>query len=325
MTAARRNALVIIVIATLLGSAFGLSFAVALDRPTPHGVPAGLVADPATRRAGAELQARTHGGLAFRRYPTRAAVEQAIDWQQIYAGIVPADPGARLLVASAAGSSVAHILEAAAAGTPIPVVDLRPLPAGDSAGLIPFYLVLAATVTGFVTMFQLADRASGLSLRAWFASIGALALVFGGVLTLLTGPAFGAQHGPLDAVWGALAGMVAVAALWGATMLVVAGIWTFIPTFGFLMVLGLPDNGGVVQPALQPPFYRFVYRFLPEGAAVQTVRNLLYFRGYQHAGPIIVLAAWVAGLAAVLLLVAWLKRQTPGGRPFHARKQPAPG
>jgi hypothetical protein len=324
MSTSHRNAIIIIAIASLIGPAFGVSFTLALDRPQPHNVPAGIVVTDSTRQAAADLETRTQGGLAFRPYPTTATVKRAIEQQQIYAGLVPSGTGAQLLVATAAGSTVAHVFEQAA-GTQSAVMDVRPLPDGDSSGLLAFYLTLAATVTGFVTIFQLHGHASRLSLRSWLLCVLGLAVIAGGMLAILTGPVLGAQHGPLPEVWAAIAAMITVAALWASTMEVLAGPWVFIPTFGFLMVLGLPSSGGAVAPPLLPAFYRFLAQFLPPGAAVDTIRNALYFRDAQHAGPIVVLAAWIVCLIAALLLATRLRGRTPGGQPYHRSAAPSEG
>ena len=52
---------------------------------------------------------------------------------------------------------------------------VRPLPAGDPQGLVPFYVTLAATIMGFISMFQLRANAAPLSLRAWLVLIALLA------------------------------------------------------------------------------------------------------------------------------------------------------
>ncbi|MDG4825363.1 hypothetical protein O7635_26250 [Asanoa sp. WMMD1127] len=314
MDPTHRNALIVIAVACVIGPLFNASFTLALDRPTPRDVPAGIVVTTATERAAAELQARTRGGFAFRPYGTAAAVEEALRDQDIYAALVPFGAEARLLVASAAGSSVARVFERAAAG--IPVVDVRPLPAGDSAGLLPFYLTVAATVTGFVSMLQLRAHAATLSLRRWLLCMVGLAVVAGGVMTVVTGPLISAQAGPFPAVWATVAGMIMVAALWAATMQILTGPWTFVPTFLFLMVLGLPSSGGAVAPPLLPGFFRILAELLPAGAAVDTLRNLLYYRDAPHAGPIFVLAAWLLFLLGSLLVAARLRGRTPGGDPF---------
>lgn len=69
MRASWRNALIIIALADVVGTAFGSSFTLALDRPKPHGVPAGIVITGSTTQAAAGLQARTDGGFMFRPYP----------------------------------------------------------------------------------------------------------------------------------------------------------------------------------------------------------------------------------------------------------------
>jgi hypothetical protein len=311
MTTTNRNALVVIVVACLLGTAFGGSFTVALDRPRPSQVPAGIVVGPSTHQAAAEIEARTQDGLAFRPYPTPAAVKRAIDQQEIYAGLVPFDGGAQLLVASAAGSSLADILRRAA-GTEIPVLDLRPLPESDASGLLPFYLVLAATVTGFVAVLQLHTHAPQLSLRGLLLSISSLAMGAGGMFGIVTGPLLGSQQGALPEVCATVAGMIVVAALWCSAMQGFFGPWKFIPTFGFLMVLGIPSSGGAVAPPLLPRGYRFLAQVLPTGAAIETIRGALYFPDAQRVESILVLIAWSLGNLALLLIArrqSWATRR----------------
>lgn len=194
------------------------------------------------------------------------------------------------------------------------MTDLRPLPEGNSAGLLPFYLILAATVTGFVTMLQLRAHASRLSLRAWLGCVLALAVLVGGTLAVLTGPVIGAQHGPLPELWAAIAGMTAVAALWASTMEVLAGAWNFIPTFGLLMVIGIQSSGGAVAPPLLPRSTASS-RSSSRQALLSTRSVTLYFTDAQNAEPVIVPAAWIAGLLAALLLATRLRGRTPGGQP----------
>jgi hypothetical protein len=200
----------------------------------------------------------------------------------------------------------------ARSASPITVVDLRPLPTGDPEGLIPFYVTLAATVTGFVTMLQLGAHASRLSLRGWLACIAALAATAGLLLTVVIDPVIGALHGPFLELWLAIAAMIGVAALWCSTMQALAGAWAFIPTFGLLMILGIPSSGGAVAPPLLPGFYRFLDLFLPSGATVETIRNAVYFRNAQHLEPILVLVSWIICLLTALILAARFGGRTPG-------------
>jgi hypothetical protein len=153
-----RNALVIIAIAVVMAALFAASYSLALGRATPHHITVGLVGRPAQRPAliGA-LERATLGALTFRPYGSAAAAQQAIAQQATYAALVPGPGRPQLLISSASGASVARVLEHAAeaaqgAGQPVRVVDLHPLPPADPQGLISFYVTLAASFVGFVTI-----------------------------------------------------------------------------------------------------------------------------------------------------------------------------
>src|SRR5919198_759300 len=110
-----RHALIVMAITMTMACLFVVSYSLALGRPIPHHIPAGLVGDTATQpKLVAQLETATHGGLAFRPYRSVSAAERAIDEQRIYAALVLDGRQARLLVASAAGSSVSRVLETAA-------------------------------------------------------------------------------------------------------------------------------------------------------------------------------------------------------------------
>ena len=85
------------------------------------------------------------------------------------------------------------------------------------------------------------------------------------------------------------------------------------PTWGLFIAIGDAASGGAVALPLLPAFYRFVGRFLPNGATVETVRNAVYFRHSQKLEPIIVEAAWIVCSLLTVLLAAELRGQTPGG------------
>jgi hypothetical protein len=90
-------------------------------------------------------------------------------------------------VASAAGASVARVLEQVTAADPwVRVVDTHPFPSSDPEGLDLFYLMLVATILDFLTVFQVRANASGLGLRGWTAFVVSFALATS--LTLVAGP-----------------------------------------------------------------------------------------------------------------------------------------
>jgi hypothetical protein len=214
----------------------------------------------------------------------------------------------RLLVASAAGISLARDLEQAAeqisqtSAGPLTAVDLHPLPRSDPQGLVTFYVMLAATILGFLTTMQLNMNTSGLSIRAWLASIAALALAGGLVLTVAVGSGIGALRGPLPELWAALAAQIAVAALFCLTMIRLFGRWAIVPTWGLLVLIGNAAAGGANAAPLLPSFYEFVGRFLPNGATAEIIRNAVYFPDHQHLEPMIVQALWLACTFGALML-----------------------
>lgn len=313
-----RNALVVMAVAIVMASVFAVSYSLALGRPVPHHVPTAIVGSPASRPAlVSALEAATRDGLDLRTYGSLSRVERMIGTQRIYGALVLDRSPPRLLVASAAGTSVARLLEQAAlqvpprAGGPLRVVDVHPLPPRDPEGLVSFYVTLAATILGFVTMFQLRANAPGLTLRAWLTCIATLASLGGLVVALVSDPLIGALRGPFGELWAALAAEIAVAAMFCSTMLALIGRWAIVPTWGLLVAIGNASSGGAVAAPLLPAFYRFIGRFLPNGATVETIRNAVYFRHDQQLEPIIVEATWFVCTLGALLLAARLGGRKP--------------
>jgi hypothetical protein len=222
-----------------------------------------------------------------------------------------------MLVASAAGASLARVVEQAAqrgsvrANRTLAIDDVRPLPPSDPQGLVAFYVTLASTVIGFVSIFQLRAHARGLSLRAWLGFIAGLALSAGLTLAVLAGPVMGSLHGALPEIWGILALEIMAAAIFNSTMLVLVGNWAIVPTWLTFVVLGNTSSGGAVATPLLPALYAFIGRWLSPGATVEALRSAVYFRHFQHLEPFIVLVSWVVGGLAALLVARRLRGSGP--------------
>jgi hypothetical protein len=313
-----RTALIIVAIASITGAVFVTSYSLALGRAKPHEIPIGLVGNPnGSPGIVAALERGVDGQLAFRSYDSARDAETAIGEQQVYAALVLEPGRPRLLVASASGASVARVLEEAAEGvsqsgvSDLQVVDLHPLPSSDPQGLIAFYIMLAATILGFLTIFQLVANARGLSLRAWLAVVLLLAVVGGFLLALATDPIIGALHGPFAELWAALGAEIAAAALFASTMVVLIGRWAILPTFTLFIIFGNASSGGAVAPPLLPPFYELIGRFLPPGATVETIRTAVYFPSAQHWEPILVMTIWLICTLAGLLVSTKLRGRAP--------------
>jgi hypothetical protein len=323
-------ALVVVALVVTLSAAFAVLYSLALGRPTPHHIPAGLVGAarldaPRTER---DFEHALAGALAFHRYPSPAAARRALERQQIYTALVLTHRQPRLLIASAASASVARVMEQAvarvtAAGGPrVRVVDVVPLPASDPSGLTAFYVTLAATIAGFLTMFQLRANAGSLTLRSWLALVALLAVSVGAVLTVVTGPVIGALGGPFLPKWGLLSMEVACSALFTSAMLTIAHRWAVLPTWTLFVLLGNTSSGGPVAPPLLPAFDAFIGRWLPPGATVEAIRSVVYFPQTDPIHQVLVLAAWIAAGLTATLVAAHVLRRTPGGAPIEAAPDP---
>src|SRR5919197_5158130 len=201
------RAVLIAVLAIAMGSLFLTTYTLALGDPVPRRIDAALVGDAAGHARTIEaVQQVTDGSLAFRRYGSLAAAREAIDLQRVYTALDLRSARPTLYVASAAGASVARVLERISASDPrVRVVEIHPLAVSDPNGVDIFYLMLVATIVGFITIFQLRANAGGLPLRHWTAFVAVFAVVAAFVLTLVAGPVLGRLPVPVATTWGLLA------------------------------------------------------------------------------------------------------------------------
>ena len=258
------------------------------------------------------------GELALSPYPSTAAALRAVDLQQVYAALDLTSSRPALYVASAAGVSVARVLEKIAITDPaVRLTDAHPLSEHDPNGVEIFYLVLIATIIGFFSVFQARVNAPLSSVRDRVVGVLAFATVSSLVLTLIDGPWLGRLGLPVAESWGILALAVLAAESFAEVMSYGIGRWAVIPTFLFFAILGNASSGGAVAPPLLPQPFAFLSEWLPTGAAVTALRTAVYFRAYQHPQPILVLAAWAAALFGAWLVVMRRKgaRPAPALRP----------
>jgi hypothetical protein len=259
------------------------------------------------------LQRVADGSLVFHRYASVPVALHAIDEQHVYAALDLTATRPTLYVASAAGASVARVLEQVSADDPtVRVVDTHPLGTADPNGVETFYLMIVATIVGFLTVFQVRTNAGGLPLGRWTAFLVALAVAASLVFTLVDGPLLHRLDLPVLESWGILALQLLAVASFASLMAVLLGRWAILPTFLFFVVLGNSASGGAVAPPLLPPPFAFVSQWLPSGATVTALREAVYFPTYQHAHPIVVLATWATALFAAMLLVSHRLGRSPG-------------
>jgi hypothetical protein len=303
---------IIAVLAIVMGSLFVASYSLALGDPVPHHIDAALVGDPAEHESTVDaVQQVARGGLVFHRYASVTAALHAVDEQNVYAALDLSS--STLYVSSAAGASVARVLEqVAVADRGVRVVDTHPLGTHDPNGVEIFYLMLVATIVGFITVFQVGANAGPFSPRRWTAFVVGLAAGASLVFTLVDGLLLHRLTLPILESWGILTLHILAVASFCSLMVVLIGRWAIVPTWLFFVVLGNSSSGGAVAPPLLPAPFAFVSQWLPSGATVTSLRNAVYFPTYQHAQPIAVLAVWAAALFTAMILVTHKLGKSPG-------------
>ncbi len=308
------RAVFIAALTIVMGALFLTTYTLALGDPMPRQIDAALVGDPAQHpRAFAAVDQVAAGSLDFRRYDSVAAARHAIDLQQVYAALDLASARPTLYVASAAGGSVARVLERVSASDPeVKIVDTHPLSPSDPNGVDIFYLMLVSSIVGFLTVFQVRANAGGLPLRHWTVWVVGFAITAGFALTLMAGPILGRFDVPVWQSWGILSLHILAVSSFASAMSVLLGRWAIIPVWLFFVVLGNSSSGGAVSPPLLPTPFAFISQWLPSGATVTSLRDAIYFPGYEHARPILVLAGWATTLFVVMLAASHHLRTSPG-------------
>jgi hypothetical protein len=284
---ATERAVIITVLAIVMGSLFVTSYSLALGDPVPHRIDAALVGDPTGHaRTVDAVQQVARGGLAFHRYASVPAALHAIVEQDAYAGLDLTSTRPTLYLASAAGASVSRVLERISAVDPtVRVVDTHPLGTADPNGVDIFYLMLVTTIVGFFTLFQVRLNAGACRCAGGRASSSPWRSPGRSSSRSSRGRCCTKLDLPVSKSWGILALDLLAVASFTSLMLVLIGRWAVLPTWLFFVVLGNSASGGAVAPPLLPPPFAFVSQWLPSGATVTALREAVYFAAYQHARP----------------------------------------
>ncbi|MBS1879096.1 MAG: DUF3533 domain-containing protein [Actinobacteria bacterium] len=296
---------------TLLSLLFIASYAGALHEPRPHDVPlavdeavpapvvAKLAASPALA---VESAAGVEGALAM------------IDRREAYGALVAAPGGALVLyVAPAASAAVADFLAAEvpkqlrAAGVPVRVRTVHPLPASDTRGLVGFYTVIGWAIAGYLgaTLLGLAFGTSPSRARtAWrFVALAALGLLVGLGGAAISTAIAGYDNGFAELVLIGLMTVLATGAVTVALQSLLGILGTGVAILLFV-VFGNPAAGGPYASELLPGIWRFGGQLIPTGAATTAVRNVTYFPQASIGLSLLCLALWIAAGAVVAIVFA---------------------
>jgi len=284
--------------------------------PKPHDLPTGIVGTPVvTDAAEAELGRASPGAFEVHAYPSLTAAKAAVLHRSVYGAFQPV-PSPVLLVASAASPAVAVLLQrtfaklAGRSGRALAVHDVVPLPASDSTGATTFSAILSLIIAGLAgtTMVYILTRHRPEVFR--LAATLALGVGAGLITALVTNVLVGAFPDHF-AVWGVATLFVLAIGMSIAAFQVIFGIaGTAIGAILFL-VIGNPASGGSSAPELLPGFWRTLSQVLPPGAAVTSMRDVVYFHGHGSTHALIVLALY-AVLGAGVAMIAYRLRIRPG-------------
>jgi hypothetical protein len=305
------TAAIVLAAAVVTQLAFIASFAGALSRPTLQDATLGLVTSPAASRTAAAAVPQVPG-VTYRILPSPAAAGAQVRDGDLPAALVVGASKDTLVVAGAAGLTLVTAIteevgaQAARAGVPLAVEDVRPLPPGDPKGLGSFMLVIGWIIGGYVgmTLLSRVRGAAGASVRGTAVTLGMAAIysVASAALgVVLVDPLMGVLTGHPWTLLAAGSLIVFAATVVTAALISLVGVAGIVIAIVMLVVLGNPTSGGSVPVQMLSSGYRFLAGVLPTNAGMGLVRGFAYFDGNQIARPLLVLSIY-AGVS----VVAWL-------------------
>lgn len=309
--------------ALLMQLAFVVSYTGALHAPQPpHRMPVGVVAPPQVVQQLQKTADESGPLFTFKPQASPETAANAIHHRNVLGAYLPAAVGTtdQLLVTTAIGPAAPQALTLAftrAAQSQqhtLQVKDVLPPHRGDDEGLVPFYLVIAWTVGGYLasTLVGLMGGMQSATPRLALERIGMLAAysVLGGIGgTLIVHTIMGFLGG---AWWTqALIGMLVVFCV----SVFANGLQTFLGlvgtgiVIGLFVILGNPSGAGPWPRNMLPAFWRVIGPWLPNFQGTNAVRGVAYFHSQGLGTAIWVFVAYAA--IGLVLSVAGAGRDNP--------------
>src|ERR1700694_2838852 len=273
----------------------------AIRDPKPHDIPVGLVGPaPAVHRISTSFGSAAPGAFKFTSYDSESAARAALDQRSVDGVLVLGSGTPRLILAGASGDGSTGVITGAftkafqAQGAAVTVETVHPFPAGDSHGLVLFFVVVAVLLATLVSQALL-----GVGNEARFGARLLVAVLYG-ALAGVTGMASAAwiAGGYGSGFWTA-AGLMALAST--AVGVVTAGSVRLLGGAGLglaalvVVLLDLVSSGGPAGSQLLPDFYRWLAPWMPATQLYTSLRGALYFDGADLVNPLIGLVAWLVG------------------------------
>jgi hypothetical protein len=268
-------------------------------KPEPHDVPIAVVGPAAL---GDQLEAKRPGAFDVKAYDSESEARRAIENRDVYGALVAEGGERRVLVASAASAPIANSLRSALAegSQNVTVSDVKPLDPDDPTGATLNLMFLPLVVVCLPAVLLLSSL--GLSARGMIGAVTLFAALGGLAVVGLVAEGLGALPGSyleLSAIAGLAILAIAMTIAGFERLLGHAGI-----ALGFLtfFLIGNPASGNASAPELLPGFWRQISQYMPNGAGGTGLRNTAYFDGNAVLEPLLVLGAYAA--VGALLVVA---------------------
>ena len=286
--------------------------------PKPHNLPIGIVGPPAVADvARAQLRRVAPGGYRIHDYDSLATAKSAVLHRSVYGAFQPA-PTAVLLVATAASPAVAALLQrtfgtiSRTSGRPLIVQDVTPLPASDSTGATTFSAILGLIIAGLAGTSLVYSftrhRSEALRIVATFV----IAVAAGLLTAVITNLVVAAYPGHFFGVWGVATLFLLAIGMPIAAFQMLFGVAGGAIGWVLFFVIGNPASGGSSAPELLPTFWRALSQALPPGAAVTSLRDVVYFHGHGSTRALIVLALYaIVGFAVAIGVYRFRVRTEP--------------
>jgi hypothetical protein len=288
--------------------------------PKPHDLPIGIVGPPrAADAARAQLGRVAPGGFRIQDYNSLAAARSAIRHRSVYGAFQPAPTGV-LLVATAASPAVAALLQrtfgtiSRTSGRALIVQDVVRLPASDSTGATTFSAILGLILAGLAgtSLVYTFTRHRGEAVRILATLV--LAVCAGLLTAVITNFVVAAYPGHFFGVWGVATLFLLAIGMPIAAFQMLFGVAGGAIGWVLFFVIGNPASGGSSAPELLPGFWRVLSQALPPGAAVTSLRDVVYFHGHGSTHALIVLALYaLVGFAVATGVYRFRASTKPAG------------
>ena len=291
-----------LVAALVLTLLFAFSYVGALHDPHPHRMPIAVL----NPRSAAAVES-SNGMFVPRMYSTESDIRAALHRRDVLAALVPP----RLLIASAGGYAATQYTAAAftQAQPTLRVVDVAPLPEGDSRGLSLFYLTVALIFGGYfaATVVTTLVGPRSRSHRGAALRVGGLlgfSILAGFLTAVVVGPLLGAVPDHFAQV-GAIGSLVVFAAAMATCALqtLLGALGTLVALILFVL-LGNP-SAGLYPGSFVPGFWGAIGPWLPGGAGLSALRGSVYFDGTAIGGRLVLLAVYAVAGAVTTIALGW--------------------